>query len=152
MTAYHTLVTSFVAVAAVVLIVFGDPFAGTPAHVDALDVLFVSAVYAVAPNPPTFTTLYPQVFAPSAVGAACVPVFAGIVLPPLTRLVLASVSAIVRLYPALLFVLTVIVSLELVTAPPAVGVTFNPTVVLVLTLIVAATVAVIVEEPVEVAA
>jgi len=72
-TPYQTVVASFDAVVEVVLIVFGEADEGTPAHVDELEPLFVSAEYAVPPNPPTPTMRYPHLLEASAVGEAWVP-------------------------------------------------------------------------------
>jgi hypothetical protein len=152
LTAYHTVVTSELAVVEVFLIVDADPVAGTPAHVDELEPLFVSAEYAVVPKPPTFTILYPHLLLASAVGDACVPVCAAIELPPLVRLVVASLSASVNVYPVVLFVLTDTLSLALLTTPPEVGVRPIATEPLLDILIVAATVALTVVLEVDVAA
>jgi hypothetical protein len=133
-----------VAVVAVVLTVFGALFAGIPAHVEELLLLFVSAEYAVAPKPPTPTTRYPHRPFASAVGVVCEPVCAAKVLLPLASVVVASLSANVRVYPVVLFVLTVTVSLALLTAPVLVGVSDILTEPGVLTLITEAIVTVIV--------
>ncbi len=125
--AYQTVVVSFVAVAAVVLSIIGAPLAGIPAQTDVLDALFVSALYEASkpfvPIPVVpVATAKPHVLFASAIGAVLVPVLAGKLLPPLASVVVASLSATVRVYPAELFVLTLTVSLLLLTTPPDVGV------------------------------
>ena len=54
-TPYHTVVTSLVATEPVLLTWIGLALDGTPAQVDELDALLVSAEYADAPNPPALT-------------------------------------------------------------------------------------------------
>ena len=52
---YQTCVASFDAATAVVFTVTGEALDGTPAHVELLEALLVSALYAVAPKPPALT-------------------------------------------------------------------------------------------------
>ena len=85
-------VTSFVAVAAVVLIVLGEAVAGTAAKVRAPIAAFVTGLVGPAPKPPMPSTRYPQVLTACTTGAACVPADAGIVFPPEVKAVVAVVS------------------------------------------------------------
>jgi hypothetical protein len=126
--AYQTVVTSLVAVVAVVFTVCGAAFVGTPAHVEVLAALLVSAEYAVAVKPPAFTMRYPHVPFASAVGVPKVPACGVIVFAPLVRLAVASEALSLRLYPVVRFVFTVTVSLALLTTPPTVGVKLIATV------------------------
>jgi hypothetical protein len=149
LTAYHTVVVSAVAVAAVLLSVIGEPVAGTPAHFDVLDALFVSVLYDASkpfvpiPVVPVLTAT-PQVLFVSAIGDAFVPELAAKLLPPFASVVVASLSARVRLYPVELLVLTLIESLPLLSTPAPVGVSAMDTVVLVEILMTAETAALIV--------
>ena len=122
-TPYHTAVVSFDAVVAVVLIVFGDPVAGTAAN---LIVPLIAALLAPevgpAPNPPMLSTRYPHVLTAATTGVAWLPLDAGIVLLPDVNVLVPVVSASLSVYPLASFVLTVMVSLAIVCTPPDVGV------------------------------
>ena len=93
-TAYHTVVVSFVATAAVCLTWYGEADEGTPAHFVALEVTFDSAEYDASKTPPA--TANPQVLFARAAGAPVVLADAAIVaaLGPLSVVVVRQCQGI----------------------------------------------------------
>jgi hypothetical protein len=103
--------------------------AGTAANLAELMAWLLAEDVGPAPNPPSPSTLYPQVLATMAIGEAWVPLLAGMLLPPEVKAVaelLVSLSS--NKYPALSFVATLTASLLIVWAPAPEGVTFILTV------------------------
>lgn len=93
-TLYHTAVVTAGSAATLVIAIRSADWTdvGTAAKVVAEAATLLLAEVGLAPNPPTPSTRWPQVFTDSAIGVVWFPVLARILLPPEARALLAAVS------------------------------------------------------------